>query len=864
MNLFIKNFLLEIACFSVFILAFFAFGISANAQEKASINSNTNQAAESPTPEPVQTPIPVSDIVTEVEAASQRLQKISEGLSVSPSVSVIEAEELPQLKEQLDSRIPETSKLLSARPSLETLRTTEREWNELARKIPVWKKDLKAQVTVYDNYLKELERLKEVWQKTLNALGGSAAETASNSAIQTNTNVENSNADINSSQTPTIAEVPPEILEKVRLELALIEKIQKQVQEKRGQLLTLQTRLSKEEIRINETLDSIKKVREEALSNLFVKDSPAIWNAQRRTDSIFGLSQETSESFAEQAISLSDYVKRQSDRFILHGIIFSLLVGLLFWLRRRVRPWVIKEPELQRAFTVFQLPFVSALILSIVLSGWLYPQAPRILSSILGALALIPGIIFLRRILERPFFPILYTLVIFYFVDQLRAVTATLPLISRILFLLEILGAVIFFIWFLRSKRLTDKIPVIHHKTFNTAKKIIPVVLILFAGAFIANVFGFVSLSNVIGNGVLRSAYAALIIYTAVQIIKSLLTFAFRIRPLASLRMMQEHRQMLQRKVFRVIKWIAIIFWGLLTLNLFSIREPIYEYIKSYVTAELVIGSIAVSLSDVFIFAFTVWLAFAISKLIRFILREDVYPRVHLGGGVPYAISTMLHYAILVAGFILAIAALGIDLTKFTILAGAFGVGLGFGLQNIVNNFVSGLILLFERPVKVNDVVQIGLHQGSLKRIGLRASVLRTLDGAEVIVPNGQLISEEVINWTFSDQQRRLDIDFGVAYGTNPRQVIEMVTKAAAENEGILKEPPPRTVFVGFGDNSLNFQLRGWTNKFNEWIGIRSDLALTVHRVLEEAEIEIPFPQRDLHIRGFNEEIIKQIKSNEK
>ena len=128
----------------------------------------------------------------------------------------------------------------------------------------------------------------------------------------------------------------------------------------------------------------------------------------------------------------------------------------------------------------------------------------------------------------------------------------------------------------------------------------------------------------------------------------------------------------------------------------------------------------------------------------------------------------MLHYAILLVGFFFAVAAMGIDMTKFTILAGAFGVGLGFGLQNIVNNFVSGLVLLFERPVHVGDMIQVGEREGRLRHIGMRASVIRTLEGSEVIVPNGQLISEEVLNWTLSDQQRRLEIPVGVAYGTDP------------------------------------------------------------------------------------------------
>ena len=846
----------SIITFLAIIITLFAFNLSAIAQEKAS-NDNTNQATESPTPVSVPTPIPIGDVVTQVQAVSNRLEKIKEGLGQSPGVTVIEAE-LPNLKGELDSRITETSNLLSARPSLETLRTVEQDWNALAKNVPVWKGDLKTQITVFDNYIKELQNLKEQWQQTLDSLTNPKVETSGNSTNNLNSNTAAESSEV---QTESVTEVPSEILEKIQATIDSINQTQKLVEEKRGELLTLQTRVSKEETRINETLASIKEVREEALTHLFVQDSPAIWNARRQTDSVSSLSQETTNSLGEQGVSLSEYAVRQSNKFVLHAVIFTLFFGVLIWARRRLRPMVEADPELKPAFSAFEMPVVGALILSIMLSGWFYPQAPRMLSAILGAAALIPGIIYLRKIIEKPLFPILNALVIFYFIDQLRQITATLPLLSRILFIAEMLGAIIFLVWFLRSKSLSMKIEVQHQRIFVVIKKAIPFLLFLFSISLLTNLLGFVSLSNVVGNSVLGSSYIALILYTVIQIVKSLIIFALRVPPLNSLGMVKTHGEMLKRKVFRVLKWLGIIAWAILTLNLFSIRETLFSFFREWLTAELVIGSIAISLSDVIIFGITVWLAFALSRFIRFVLEEDIYPRVHLAGGIPYAISTIVHYVLLVVGFVLAIAALGIDLTKFTILAGAFGVGLGFGLQTIVNNFVSGLILLFERPVKVNDVVQVGTHQGDLKRIGLRASVLRALDGSEIIVPNGQLISEEVTNWTLSDQQRRLEINVGVAYGSKPRQVMEMLTKLATDNEDILDEPAPQAIFVGFGDNSLDFQLRAWTEKVG-WVVIKSNLTLAVHEALEEAEIEIPFPQRDLHLRDISKNILEKLQRN--
>ena len=174
-----------------------------------------------------------------------------------------------------------------------------------------------------------------------------------------------------------------------------------------------------------------------------------------------------------------------------------------------------------------------------------------------------------------------------------------------------------------------------------------------------------------------------------------------------------------------------------LLLSFFGLRDSLIASIAAALNANLAIGSFNITLGGILAFLITVWASFLISKFLRFVLEEDVYQHLHLARGIPYAISTMVHYAILLVGFFVALGTLGIDLTKLTILAGAFSVGIGFGLQNIVNNFVSGLILLFERPIKVGDVIDVGGSVGEVSRIGIRASVIRTADGSEIIVPNG-------------------------------------------------------------------------------------------------------------------------------
>jgi small-conductance mechanosensitive channel len=203
-----------------------------------------------------------------------------------------------------------------------------------------------------------------------------------------------------------------------------------------------------------------------------------------------------------------------------------------------------------------------------------------------------------------------------------------------------------------------------------------------------------------------------------------------------------------------------------------------------------------------------------------------------------------------IAGLFVALVAAGFEVSQLTLVVGALGLGIGLGLQNVVNNFVSGLILMFERPIQPGDVVEVGGVSGKVREIGMRATTLSTFEGADVIVPNGMLLSEKLVNWTLSDMDRRIDVNVGVAYGTDPRRILDLLKDVTVGTEGIATEPAPTVLFVGFGASSLDFAIRAWTNNFGDWVAIRSNLTVRVYDALLAAGIEIPFPQQALHVRS--------------
>ena len=268
------------------------------------------------------------------------------------------------------------------------------------------------------------------------------------------------------------------------------------------------------------------------------------------------------------------------------------------------------------------------------------------------------------------------------------------------------------------------------------------------------------------------------------------------------------------------------------------------------------LGKADVTIASLLYLVISLILLFYLSAKFRNLLQNRILVRYNIDIGVRQAISTIVRYIILVVGLVVIIQSAGIDLSFLAILAGALGVGIGFGLQNITNNFVSGLVILFERPVKVGDRIELtnpsgDVINGDVVNISARASTILTNDNIAVIVPNSNLISSTVINWSYNDRKVRFRYPIGVHYKEDPEKVRKLLVEVALGNDGVLKTPAPDVQFVEFGDSSLNFLLRVWTTKYIQRRGyLQSELFYAIHKKFKEHNIEIPYPQRDLHLRS--------------
>jgi small-conductance mechanosensitive channel len=366
----------------------------------------------------------------------------------------------------------------------------------------------------------------------------------------------------------------------------------------------------------------------------------------------------------------------------------------------------------------------------------------------------------------------------------------------------------------------------------------------------VANLIGNVSLAEMLLGAILESGYIGLVLYAGVTVLASIIRLLLARKALSRFRIVTQHVGPLMQSFTRLLRFSALVAWLFVVMNEFRVFRPVRDSVMAMLTHELKFGQISLTLGGVLLFLFSVWLAFWAAKTVRLILQDEILPNMSLPRGVANSISSLTYYAMVLFGLFVALAAAGFEVGQLALVIGALGVGIGLGLQNVVNNFVSGLILMFERPIQPGDVVEVGGVSGKVREIGMRATTMSTFEGADVVVPNGMLLSEKLINWTLSDMDRRIDVNVGVAYGTDPRKVLELLMEVTKATPGIAIHPEPTVLFVGFGANSLDFSIRSWTNNFGDWVKIRSDLTVRVYDALQHAGIEIPFPQQVVHVRS--------------
>ncbi|RMF46321.1 MAG: hypothetical protein D6751_05365, partial [Deltaproteobacteria bacterium] len=373
--------------------------------------------------------------------------------------------------------------------------------------------------------------------------------------------------------------------------------------------------------------------------------------------------------------------------------------------------------------------------------------------------------------------------------------------------------------------------------------------LVLFA-SLVSQVSGYMNFSFWLLQATFETGMVVLFAHMALRIGSGGIRFLLSRLDRAQNAFLRTFGEDLAQRLERLLRLVVLCYGFLYLLPTWRIFGSIGQAWDFFSELTFTLGTADISFRMVVLALLSLYLAMQISWLLQTLAEVQVFEPRRVDRGVRDAVKKLMHYGLVLIGLLFALSSLGMSLQNFVVVLGALGVGIGFGLQDIVNNFLSGLILLFERPVKVGDFIVVNNEWGDIKKIGLRSTVVETIDHSEIIVPNSQLISEKVTNWTLSSRVARLVVPVGVAYGSDVEQVMRILTEVATGHPEAVQYPPPTVLFIAFGESSLDFEIRVFVRDITGRFRIRSDMLRQIDARFRDAGIEIPFPQRDLHLRS--------------
>jgi small-conductance mechanosensitive channel len=614
-------------------------------------------------------------------------------------------------------------------------------------------------------------------------------------------------------------------------------------------LLIQSNKLALRYVKVEDSISKLDKILSTSGRTIFRRNAPSlikVLSLRSGTVSLFSQVRVISDGIL---VDFENFGIAFSGEITLSAIILLILLVSFVYISISLKGRAIDGEKHYMIVTikVLRKPVTVAFLFFLFIIFFVFSEAPPILQSAISVLVIVPVFIITAQAVPIKIRKYAYLFLLALIPIRIIELLPRDILPVRLLLLGLTIYSIFVLLSMVRRKEWLDEIKVSGIRLL--AKRMVYFFLILQIIGLLANLLGYVRIAEWLSNSSIRIILNTLLIYLLSTITKALLIMFFRSRYISSLTVVSKNASIIYAKTEQLVSFLAGIGWFYFVLMILNIQSTFLTGIKSFYKFRINVGTINFSPGDIILFVFVLWLSIVITKLVRAILEDGILPHIKLARGIPETISLLVKYTLITAGIFIAVKAAGMNLDKLTILMGAFGVGIGFGLQNIFNNLVSGLILLFERPIHVNDVVEVGSLIGHVTNIGFRSSSIRTFDGAEVIVPNGHLISNEVVNWTLSDKQRRIDVMIGVAYGSDVDVVTNVLLTVMNNHKEIISDPGPMVYFQEMGESSLDFKVLFWAANFKDWLRIRSEVVYSIYKELNTAGIEIPFPQRDIHLK---------------
>ncbi len=583
-----------------------------------------------PAPSPASpAPIPVAEVTLQSRGVSNLLRSLNtELLAYGPEIKRIQ-EQLIKVREQGNRDFAATATILEGTPTLKILQSVQEIWQQVQRQTSQRLTLLTGRATHLQKALDQLANLQETWAKTRDA-----AEAAN---------------------------APGPILQEIRATIADLEAARPALQAQHARVLDLQSAVAQEVARCETMLARFAQAQQEAVAGILTQDGPPIWNPHLWDTSLATLGTKVGGTADFYREVFGRHIRHSSSGIALQIALFAVLAVLFGAARRQIARWSEEGKSRLPYTTVFDYPYAAALLVPLALgSGPIWP-VPAMVRQLSAILALLPMIRLTRQVASSKLIPWLYTLAILFAVDTLRQALSGAPPLEQAVLLSEAFAGMVLLGWSLGYGGLrrpsTQVISgVARLRAFQTGSFL---VLIILAGGFAAGVLGYLRLARLLVSGLLVVGVLAVELYSVLRVVSGLLAFTLHVWPLRRLYMVQHHAESLAHRSHQVLTLVAVVTWVNRSLDYVGLLEPARSLAGAILFTKLQHGSLSISLGDVLAFVLTVWASYLFSALIRFVLREDIYPRTRIASGLSYAVSSLLHYLILVVGFVLGLAALG-------------------------------------------------------------------------------------------------------------------------------------------------------------------------------------------------------------
>ncbi|MGC3947830.1 MAG: mechanosensitive ion channel [Chryseolinea sp.] len=576
--------------------------------------------------------------------------------------------------------------------------------------------------------------------------------------------------------------------------------------------------------------------KEEVLSaRTWTKEVAFLWDTSGQADS----SHDTlAYSAARASLALRFYLRNHAGALV---ILFTAVVIASVFLRA-LRKILEEEHLLHEPSTgqlVLRYPILSGVILSFSILQFIFPDPPMVFTLIVNTISAVALTAIFRHLIHAKWMRNWILFLLLFLATSAVNLTLVGSVAERwIMLLLALLGIAVA----LNS--------IFSDRTHLTEKRLIYFVIMVMIMEFLsigANVFGRYNLAkNLLTTGYLSLIVAVIFLWT-VRFINEGLALSFHVYTLKDRQLFSINFEKVGTRAPLWLYMLLVMGWLIMVFRNFYVYRLISEPLGDFILEPRMIGDYTFSIASILTFVLIMFAAAVVSRVVSFFASDR--PQSKSDGGGLGSLLLLVRIGIFSIGLFLAFAAAGIPVDKMTIILGALSVGIGFGLQTLVNNLVSGLIIAFERPVNVGDIVEIDGQEGVMKAIGFRSSRISTWEGADVIMPNGDLLSGKLVNWTGGDTRRRMDLSLSVAYGSDLTKV-EHVIKEVLKNEGgVIAYPEPVVQFQNFGENGIYVIILFWVSHFRERGGTKSKVIVAIDAAFRSNGITMPFPQRLIHIK---------------